>query len=290
MRRAFTMAELLIVIGIIVIVLGLAVPAFNSITGTRSLDAAQNQIGAIVARARMEAIGLQQPRGVFFYLDSVNERYVAVLVRKMEFAPFVASNGSYIAGDYATNAAGTQYFVCLSTVPITSGPTGPGANWALTDEYAIDINPDTDAMPLPVGVGMQFVNDSKILPPTDRYLSCGAIMFDSGGRLARQRVSIAADGLIGQKMKLPSGQNYPAPPPATYILESQFGFVLFDRDEFKGQSWWETCGENDFAVPYPGLPMLAGYLPDEGAEEAWIDQNALPILINRYSGSLIRGE
>src|SRR3712207_1414993 len=61
--RAFTLTELLVVIGLIVLVVTLAIPAFSVITGGRSIDAAENQVSALVARARADALGLQEPRG-----------------------------------------------------------------------------------------------------------------------------------------------------------------------------------------------------------------------------------
>src|SRR5438105_4962302 len=66
----FTVIELLVVVGIIVLVLALAMPALNIINGTKSIDMAQNQVAVVLAQARNEAIGLQQPRGVFFAYDT----------------------------------------------------------------------------------------------------------------------------------------------------------------------------------------------------------------------------
>ena len=56
----FTLTELLVVIGLIVLILAIAVPSFSFITGSASLDGAQNQIAAMLGRARSEAIGLQE--------------------------------------------------------------------------------------------------------------------------------------------------------------------------------------------------------------------------------------
>ena len=79
--RAFTLTELLIVIGLIVLVISLAVPAFKAMTGGRSIDAAQNQLSAVLGARRAEAIGLQKVRGVFFYLDPATERVTCRLRR-----------------------------------------------------------------------------------------------------------------------------------------------------------------------------------------------------------------
>jgi hypothetical protein len=63
------MSELLIVIGIIVLLVTLAVPAFNAITGGRSIDAAENNVSAVLVRAREDAVALQEPRGAIFFPD-----------------------------------------------------------------------------------------------------------------------------------------------------------------------------------------------------------------------------
>src|SRR6266542_2641519 len=63
----FTLNEILIVIGIIVLMLALAVPMFNIIKGNRSTEAAANQLSALFARARTEAIAYQRPGGLMFF-------------------------------------------------------------------------------------------------------------------------------------------------------------------------------------------------------------------------------
>src|SRR2546430_12886721 len=68
-RAAFTLSEIMVVIVIIVLLLALAVPAFNLIRGSRSVEGAENQIAALIGRARADAIGLQKPFGVLFFID-----------------------------------------------------------------------------------------------------------------------------------------------------------------------------------------------------------------------------
>src|SRR3954468_996764 len=74
LRRAFTLTEILIVISLIVLMLGLAVPAFNLIRGGRSTDSAENQVAAMLGHARADAIGLQQPHGILFFIDPSTDR------------------------------------------------------------------------------------------------------------------------------------------------------------------------------------------------------------------------
>lgn len=77
----FTLTELLMAIGIIVLLLAMAVPLFNSFAGTRSVDAGQNLVSSMLQRARSRAIGLQEPRGIFFFEDPGTRRVAMVTVK-----------------------------------------------------------------------------------------------------------------------------------------------------------------------------------------------------------------
>ncbi|HEV7301518.1 MAG TPA: prepilin-type N-terminal cleavage/methylation domain-containing protein [Tepidisphaeraceae bacterium] len=79
-RAGFTLTELLVVITLIVLLIVLALPAFNFITGSRSVDAAQNVVGAMLGRARSEAINQQRSMGVAFWFDRTNERTAMAIV------------------------------------------------------------------------------------------------------------------------------------------------------------------------------------------------------------------
>src|SRR5438876_5562006 len=68
-RAAFTLSEIMVVIVIIVLLLALAVPAFNLIRGSRSVEGTENQIAALLGRARADAIGLQKPFGIMFFIN-----------------------------------------------------------------------------------------------------------------------------------------------------------------------------------------------------------------------------
>ncbi len=76
-RRGFTLVEISMVVVIAVLLLVVAVPAFQVITGGRSLDSAQNQLAGVLGRAWQDAVGAGDFRGVLIYTDPNTERLMA---------------------------------------------------------------------------------------------------------------------------------------------------------------------------------------------------------------------
>jgi prepilin-type N-terminal cleavage/methylation domain-containing protein len=80
-RRGFTLTELLVVITIIVLVLGMSIPLVRTMSTDRSVESGQNLVSAMLQRARARAIGLQAPRGIFFFEDQSTGKTAMVLVK-----------------------------------------------------------------------------------------------------------------------------------------------------------------------------------------------------------------
>lgn len=89
-RGGFTLTEVLIVIGLILLVITIAIPVMSALTGGRSVDAAQNQISAALARARQDAMALQEPHGIIFFPDPDTGRVVLAEVYYPEFRNYVS--------------------------------------------------------------------------------------------------------------------------------------------------------------------------------------------------------
>src|SRR4051794_38989018 len=73
-RRGFTLTELLVVIGVIVLMLAMAVPLFNVFSGSRSVEGGQNMVSAMLQRARARALAMQERRGIFFFEDQATRK------------------------------------------------------------------------------------------------------------------------------------------------------------------------------------------------------------------------
>jgi hypothetical protein len=73
---------------------------------------------------------------------------------------------------------------------------------------------------------------------------------------------------------------------------SQLGIVIFDYDAFKAQGFSDVDADIN-AQSYSSGNMTVGPIvqqQSEQLEETWIDSNSTPVLINRFNGTLIKGE
>ncbi|HEX8525273.1 MAG TPA: hypothetical protein VF669_23680 [Tepidisphaeraceae bacterium] len=300
-RHGFTMTEILVVIGIIISLIALAVPAISVIRGNRSTEAAENQLNAFMARARSEAIGNQRTTGLFFFRDPKNP-------------------------DRVTCAEVEQ-------VPVPSGVV-------VARECYLDLVPERDFLILPPGVGVQFVDDCNVRYTNnvgqrqdDAYIGYntpgqlnaantnvdsiikfgGVVLFDSNGRLVcesygfRIRPDVNGTPSPGAATAMgdllfydPNASFNPARPlvPKAEFFEpgyatlnqspwlyprSQFGLVVFDANAF--QTAFGDAGDTD-----PQLTATNYVQTKEAVEEKWLDENGIPLIANRYNGTLSRGE
>jgi prepilin-type N-terminal cleavage/methylation domain-containing protein len=282
-QRAFTLTEMLIVMGIIVVVALVAIPSFRALTGGRSLEGAQNQISAAMARARTEALGLQEVRGILFYRDPDTKRIGLTIVKARNTgAPWI-----------------------LDLVPDRDTlllPAGVGVQMIAT-------NPINDRY-------LGYIDYDKTNPkPAVAY--GGAILFDGQGRLIadqyRMGVRVDPDGIgpqpyIATEMgrflysdpSLAGGTaaNATLPAPADQPFTASVGMVLFDEDEFTSNNNKADGHSADYDTDvggqaFPGTPPMAGngpYSPEEATEEQWLDEHATPVLVNRYNGTLVRSQ
>ncbi len=83
-RRAYTLAELLVVISIFVLVLAIAVPSFSSLLYSTERSQAENQIGVALGAARSAASsseGLGDSAAVFFYDPGTGRTRIGIFIQ-----------------------------------------------------------------------------------------------------------------------------------------------------------------------------------------------------------------
>ena len=90
--------------------------------------------------------------------------------------------------------------------------------------------------------------------------------------------------VVNQKgQELQDCANQPVGGQAGFPIYTQLGVVLYDEENYR-----TAGGTNDDPLNDNQQYTANGY--NEPAEELWIDQNALSLMINRYNGTLVRGE
>ena len=284
-RRGFTLIELMVVMAIIVLLLGLALPAFNLIRGSRSVEGAQNQLSALLARARNRAIGLQKPVGVMFFLDKATNRATAAMVREVSVGQ-INNTGNVVLLDLdQDNPADFLSLPAGVTVQVVDDPKFGADN---TDRY--------------VGFNTQYLAGANVgaLSPTPAPLESlwgGCILFDGSGQIVSRlfayqtRDNALVESPLGQ---LFFGQGntpgtmialVPAARGMVPVMKSSIGLVLLDGPTY--ESKYSGNKYNDAEIPNGGAVVLGDL---EDLKEQWIDDNGLILLVNRYNGTLVKGE
>lgn len=298
----FTLIEILVVVAIIVLMIGMAVPLFNTLTGSRSEESAENQVAAMLNTARTEAMALQVPGGVLFYVDPVTTRVNAALVREVR---------TDVMDDPSAIDADVEIILDLMDREPVMLPPGIAMQMIDNAEYPTGV-----AKPTPEQyTDDRYVGFERISVPStpESILVGGVILFDGRGQLIARRYafprasqvtegasppktartaaaqlfypnadagfldkSLSQDPVLIQRQRgssLPAWEKNMAP-------RSGYGLVLFNREAFLGAG-------NDEADPqFDG----GTYDTAEKDEEKWIDGNSVPLIVNRYNGTLIRGE
>jgi len=302
-RSAFTLIELLVVIGLIVVIMALALPAFNFITGTRSIDGATNVVSSFLGRARVEALAAQRPTGVFFYIDPATERRTLALVQATDARPIDATRGGIDVWLDLLDSEPSLFPLGIDVQTISDGSKG-ATPAQLGDRY---LGFNRRAMCYREGA------PGFLIKPDFAVAYGGVILFDGSGRLISKsygfrtlreapppspnvpayhitRLGATMYGIPYDPDKVettPPGLDFvPRSGPAGVPARSALGLVLLLSDQFA------SSGDRNLIDSQIDLTAAGAYTAGsrEFKEEAWLDENATPMLINRYNGTLVRGQ
>jgi prepilin-type N-terminal cleavage/methylation domain-containing protein len=276
--NGFTLVELLVVISILVVIIAIAVPTLSALSGGRSVDAAANQVAAALARARTEALGLQEVRGILFVKDPATTRVGLVLV-----------------------GANDPAFPALDAVPEVDMLLLPsGVEVQTIDDAALTGGNDR------ADDGYLGYNPAGNLPSVntsgESFRVGGVILFDGHGRLITRPYKFVTwngftDSHLSQLLKIsssskPTGTSSAVTPPVFGLagggVQSQIGFVAFDGPTFASQFGAGTRNADFDPQLDDSQGRYQAGTPSELDEEKWIDDNGVPFLVNRYSGAILR--
>jgi prepilin-type N-terminal cleavage/methylation domain-containing protein len=268
--RGFTLIEMITVLTIIILVLAIAIPVWNALMGGTNVAAAQNQVSAFLANARADAIYNRKTIGVCFFIDAKSQRtaMAEVQVQSEWFTgtptPLFVPNVGAGVNNGSVNA------IELVNSPDPNSSTNP-PNYIFPRDIVL----------LPVGVGVALNNNTytynqaflpngstylsyrsspKGLPPIDRYLRLGVIMFDANGALTTIPFGIPLDDKLsaitpapqgtenllcqrigmayvpGSTSDIASNVNVVSPgTPSQIPLMSSVGLVIYDHDAYLAQ-------------------------------------------------------
>jgi prepilin-type N-terminal cleavage/methylation domain-containing protein len=230
-------------------------------------------------------------------------RSTVVMLNNNFPVPYADGNSTYLTGANAMPRYVLRPYGCRrqNNAGVGSRPANPNGTIFWGDiATSIETLADSDFQILPQGVGVQLINSNPTNQATfDRYLRTGCIMFDKKGRFDSVPWSIPAGSTLANALHLMPGRSLDLGAAAgNPILYSQFGIAIYDRQAFLARDPGANPNptEMDFifgsgffdpaVYPAAKFPSWA----DENTEETWLDNNSLPLFVNRYNGTLIKGE
>jgi prepilin-type N-terminal cleavage/methylation domain-containing protein len=282
-RRGFTLTELLVVIGIIVLMLALAVPLFNVFSGSRSVEGGQNMVSAMLQRARARALAMQERRGIFFFEDQVTRKTGMLLVKLDE------------------------------PVPPPAPPAPPPAGY-LPNTYVLELDEqDEEIQFLPQGVGAAFVLGANPTSATaananatgTTYRPYGLVVFDGVGRIATVGNFTTEANDASRYPDDKSGTSGNPKPAGPTNLKWNYGKNIYPAgaDAANQHIGKAVAGSVPQEYSHAGLILFdkqvyAEVQPDPSGDwrklstqqSQWLDQNGTALVVNRYNGTIIAGE
>lgn len=223
-KTAFSLVEMLVVIGIIAILVGLAVPAINAMQKSFNSTGAEGMISAALSTARTLAISNQQYAGV-------------------RFQKVYSQNNSLEADQYMIfiiyDSANERGWVCGFTAVAGYKPMKLPENVSVIDKIILNrsLNADCDCTLSCVEKPLEDTDlDNTVINKSITDTSTFSIVFSPAGKLVSHKLRCARKSVNDDVFNdLPTGMfvedNYEDS--GIGVEMSRMNFVIYDRGKFK---------------------------------------------------------
>lgn len=270
--RAFTLTELLVVMGIILITIVVGLPSLKALFTAGRVDSAAESISGTVAAARAFATRdkgflIGEYSGVAVIFTPANELRLAE-----NFEDAAKNNGDKLeelnpSQSGYEDIANTQFVPLPSTVGVVGiarGGSGSGDIRLFPPPFAVRFNQHGSLI-------------SGVVVSDENAASRANVVYydgDRGGSINYNRDRTKEPDVSAWDPTSPSwsGSNYSDT--EGYLLpfeayEAVIGVIIFDKEEWRaaGNSWADADGD--------GLT---------GAAKTWVEANGIPLFFNRYTG------
>ena len=289
-RAAFTLVEMVVVIGIVVVLVALALPAVNTMWEERKLAAAQSTVQGMLMTARSRAIsasGLES--GLFFLVDRRGTQYIVPIGQDPQHSGDVAWENVFQVTDDRTYTLPAPIRVVPRYVVAQSGL-------------------DVEIFSTEELINNDFSNPPEEANQAQRHRNFFTMVFSSEGQLLVRRDVVIQDpdedeDGLGDKTRLEVG-----PDPEADTDERAVN-AYYAQDDTQVPMRPDALGiateiaflvrnpqQEQVAINFPSVDGLLVYddslyngLSGTGEQRNYLLEAAQPFYVNRFTGAIVRG-
>ena len=300
---AFTLVEMTVVLGLLALLLALAIPTLDVLKQNRSVGGASDRVDSLLGRARALAVEQQQAHGLALFFDPATERVLAAIVQSQPRPPYAGTGVGYFLG-------------LVDDARIVELPPGVLFQEYVTVGFDRYFGFSRAAFQYNAAGSFAEINQEDDNSPLD-LIPGPVVMFDARGQIAplvpfayRTEFDPPAGGGRGAltemgKLLFRRDTLQPTDPrqvvPARIYTDGEprqtaLALAAFDAPNYLAEVRRATDGAVDnLTVALNDTPVADGVslsidTAAEQQEERWLDDNALPMVINRYNGTILEAE
>jgi prepilin-type N-terminal cleavage/methylation domain-containing protein len=293
--RGFTLVEMVIVVAVVLLILGIVLPAASTLWKQRRISEAQNTIGGTLMTARAKAMENDfGDSGLLFYLDDAGVQRIAAI-----------NQDAVRAANPDTREAWANVFNILPertyTMPV---PMRVVPRYAVYDE---NTEPDKFNRFDPDELAH---NDFTTLPTAgerdqaQRHRNFFTMIYSSDGQLRVRRDVLIRDADVdadqnpgGDATGLGvGGAGTPPAPVSKYYDQANVAQNIDPKGVEKIDSLVSDTGNRDVALNFPSVDGLLVYdeslfaaAGDAAAKRKYLLESAQPFYVHRLTGAVVRG-